>query len=275
MQRRGRLTLLPLFLVGLFVAYQYFSAEKVTNPETGRSARVALSSDQEKALGLQAYREVLSQVQTVSSGSEYELVRRVASRLGPATGEAAKDFEWAVSLVRSDEVNAFCLPGGKIVIYTGILRIAQTEAGLAAVMGHEMAHAVARHGSQRLLRDNLTQSVLVGVSLSLGDMDYQQRQMVMAALGAGATYGLILPFSRDHETEADQMGLLYMARAGYDPAEAISFWERMGESGGARPPEFASTHPSHASRIADLRAFLPKAREEYERSSASRPAIER
>lgn len=211
MSRRRRFTLLPLLLVGAFVLYQYFSAEKVTNPETGRSARVALSSDQEKALGVQAYREVLAQADTITSGAEYELVCRVAEGLGPATGEAAKDFEWDVSLVRSADVNAFCLPGGKIVVYTGILAVAQTEAGLAAVMGHEMAHAVARHGSQRLLRNELSQSVLVGVGLSLGDMDYQQRQMVMAAPGAGATYGLILPFSRNHETEADEMGLLHGA----------------------------------------------------------------
>lgn len=275
MSRRRRFTLLPLLLVGAFVLYQYFSAEKVTNPETGRSARVALSSDQEKALGVQAYREVLAQADTITSGAEYELGCRVAERLGPATGEAAKDFEWDVSLVRSADVNAFCLPGGKIVVYTGILAVSQTEAGLAAVMGHEMAHAVARHGSQRLLRNELSQSVLVGVGLSLGDMDYQQRQMVMAAPGAGATYGLILPFSRNHETEADEMGLLSMARAGYDPAEAIAFWERMSETGGAQPPEFASTHPAHAARIADLRALLPKASEEYERTQASRAAAQR
>jgi predicted Zn-dependent protease len=136
-------------------------------------------------------------------------------------------------------------------------------------MGHEMAHAIARHGSQRLLRHDLTQSLLVGVSLSLGDLDYQQRQMVMGALGAGAQFGVILPFSRGHETEADEMGLIYMARAGYDPEEAIAFWERMSEAGGSEPPEFASTHPSHASRIADLRAFLPRAREVY-RESASK-----
>jgi metalloendopeptidase OMA1, mitochondrial len=267
MRRRGKITIVPLLLVGIFVAFRYFSAEKVTNPETGQSARVALTSDQEQALGLQAYREVLAQVETIDAGPEYEMVRKVATRLAAQTGEAAREFEWSVSLVRSPEVNAFCLPGGKIVIFTGILAVTKTEAGLAAVMGHEMAHAIARHGSQRFLRQDLTQSLMVGVSLSLGDLDYQQRQMVMAALGAGAQFGLILPFSRAHETEADQMGLLYMARAGYDPEEAVTFWERMSEVGGAQPPEFASTHPSHASRIEELRAFLPKAREKLRRSA--------
>src|SRR5262245_24870026 len=147
-----------------------------------------------------------------------------------------------------------------------ILLLARTEAGLAAVMGHEMAHAVARHGSQRLLRSSLAQTLLVGANFSMGNMDPQERQTIMAALGAGATYGVILPFSRDHETEADEMGLLYMARAGYDPQEAISFWERMSSAGSAQPPEFASTHPSHERRIQDLKGFLPKAMAEYQKA---------
>lgn len=262
MRRRGRIALLPLLLVGAFALFRYFGAEQAVNPETGRSARVALSSDQEQALGVQAYREVLAQADTIKSGPEYEMVVRVAKRLAAQTKDSARDFDWQVSLVRDPQANAFCLPGGKIVVFTGILPLTKTEAGLAAVMGHEMAHAIARHGSQRLLRNELTQTVLMGASLSLGDLDYQQRQMVMAALGAGAQYGVLLPFSRSHETEADEMGLLYMARAGYDPQEAIAFWERMSAAGGGQPPEFASTHPSHASRIADLKAFLPKAKAE-------------
>lgn len=271
-RRRGRLSLIPLLFVAAFVLFRYFGAEKVVNPETGRSARVALSSDEEQVLGVQAYQEVLAQAESVTAGPEHEMVRRVAARLAAQTGDTARDFDWQVSLVRQDEPNAFCLPGGKIVVYTGILPLTKNEAGLAAVMGHEMAHAIARHGSQRLLRNDLAQAALVGVSLSLGDMDYQQRQMVMAALGAGAQFGVILPFSRAHETEADEMGLLYMARAGYDPAEAIAFWERMSAAGGNQPPEFASTHPSHASRIADLRAFLPRAREAYrERATEIEP----
>jgi predicted Zn-dependent protease len=133
--------------------------------------------------------------------------------------------------VRSPQANAFCLPGGKIVVFTGILPYAKTEEGLAAVMGHEMAHAIARHGSQRLLRTSLAQTLMAGASLSMSDMDPQERYTVMAALGAGAQYGVLLPFSREHESEADEMGLIYMARAGYEPRAAISFWERMSESG--------------------------------------------
>jgi predicted Zn-dependent protease len=261
--RRRHIAILPLLAAIAFAAFQYFGSEKVTNPVTGRSARVGLSSQQEQTLGLQSYQEVLSQSEVVSGGAEYETVSRVASRLARAVGDDAPDFQWQVSLVRSPQVNAFCLPGGKIVVYTGILPIAQNEAGLATVMGHEMAHAIARHGSQRMLRTSVAQTLLAGASFSMQDMDPRQRQAVMAALGAGAQYGVILPFSRDHETEADQMGLIYMARSGYDPHEAISFWERMSNSGGAQPPEFMSTHPSHGTRIERLKQLIPRAMEEY------------
>lgn len=268
--RRRQFILFPLILAGIVMIYQYFSADKVRNPVTGRSARVALSSEQEEALGMQSFREVLSQSDVVQSGPEHETVVRVAERLANATGSDAKDFKWQVSVVRSPQANAFCLPGGKIVVYTGILPFTKTEDGLAAVMGHEMAHAIARHGSQRLLRTSLAQTALMGASFSMGNMDYRDRQTIMAALGAGAQYGLILPFSREHETESDRMGLLYMARAGYDPREAISFWQRMSQGGGKQPPEFASTHPSHETRIRDIEAFLPEALKEFEKARARR-----
>ena len=264
MRRRSSLTIFPLLIAAAIAAYQYFGAEKVVIPETGRVARVALSSEQEEALGVQSYREVIAQSEVVTSGAEYEQVYRVAQRLARATGEAGAGFDWQVSVIRSDQANAFCLPGGKIAVYTGILRYTQTDAGLAAVMGHEMAHAIARHGSQRLLQNNLTQTLMMGASLSFTEMDWNQRRMVLAALGAGAQFGVLLPFSRKHETEADELGLLYMARAGYDPREAIGFWERMAEASGQQPPEFASTHPAHGTRIEQLRQLLPKAQAEYE-----------
>ena len=265
---KRKLAIFPLLIAGAVVLFQYFGAEKVKNPETGRTVRVALSSDQEEALGLQSYREILSQSRTIDSGPEYEMVVRVAERLARATGDAARDFKWHVSLIQSPQVNAFCLPGGKIAVFTGILPYARTESGLAAVMGHEMAHAVARHGSQRLLRTSMAQTLMMGASFSLSDMDPRQRQTVMAAIGAGAQYGVLLPFSREHELEADQMGLIYMARAGYNPNEAISFWERMSEAGGQQPPEFASTHPAHGTRIEQLREFMPRATAEYEKRLA-------
>lgn len=263
-QSRRKIFWLPLAIAAVVMLFQYFGAEKAVNPETGKAARVAMSSDQEAALGFQSFQEILTQSETVTSGPEYELVRGVAERLARATGDAAKQFEWEVALIRSEQANAFCLPGGKIAVYTGILPFTQNEAGLAAVMGHEMAHAVARHGSQRLLRNSLTQTALMGAQFSLADMDLNQRYAVMAALGAGAQYGVILPFGREHESEADAMGLLYMARAGYDPRESISFWERMSQSGGNQPPEFMSTHPSHGTRIQRLQEFMPQAVAEYE-----------
>jgi predicted Zn-dependent protease len=265
-RQNRRFFALPVVIALGVMAYQYFSAEKVVNPETGKKVRVALSTEQESALGLQSFQEVLSQSDTIDSGPEYELVRGVAQRLAAATGDAAKNFDWQVALIRSEQANAFCLPGGKIAVFTGILPFTKTEEGLAAVMGHEMAHAIARHGSHRLLRNSLTQTLMVGAQFSMGDMDYSRRQAVMAALGAGAQYGVLLPFSREHESEADQMGLFYMARAGYDPRESITFWERMSEAGSSQPPEFASTHPSHGTRIEGLRAFMPKAVAEFEKN---------
>ena len=266
--RRRNFVIFPILIAGVVMLLQYCSSEKVTNPVTGRSARVALSSEQEETLGLQSFREVLSQSDVVERGPEHDLVVQVAKRLAQATGNDAKDFKWQVSVVKSPQANAFCLPGGKIVVYTGILPYTKTEDGLAAVMGHEMAHAIARHGSQRLLRTSLAQTALMGANFSMGDMDPGQRQTIMAALGAGAQYGVLLPFSREHETESDQMGLIYMARAGYDPREAITFWERMSQSGGTQPPQFASTHPSHERRIEDLKALLPNALSEYEKAKS-------
>ncbi len=266
----NRVRLLPILAVILIAAFTYFNAEKFTNPETGKTARVALSEDQESRLGLQSYNQVIaeSQGKLQNSGPDYDRVVRIARRLSQSTGSAGKNFQWAVSLVRSDQVNAFCLPGGKIVVYTGILPIAQNDSQLATVLGHEMAHATSRHGSQRLLRNKLTNEVLSGAQFSLAGMDYSQQQAVMGALGAATQYGATLPFSRANEEEADQIGLLYMARAGYDPREALKFWQHMSQVGGAgqKPPEFASTHPSDSTRIQRLSDQMPKAIEEYNKS---------
>ncbi len=257
---------LPLLLAGLFFAYQYFSSEKFVNSETGRKSHVGMSEQQEGALGVQSYQQVLAQAQAIESGPELATVRRVASRLAGATGKAGAGFQWQVSLIQDRQVNAFCLPGGKIVIYTGILPVAQNEAALATVLGHEMAHATSRHGSQRVFEQNLAQTAMSGLAMSLANMDYDKQRAVMGALGAGAKFGVLMPFSRKHESEADQIGLLYMARAGYDPEESIRFWKRMENTGGNQPPEFASTHPSHGTRIQQLESWMPKALEEYHKA---------
>jgi predicted Zn-dependent protease len=271
MERR-HIKWLPLLLAGLFLAYQYFSSEKFVNPETGRKSHVAMSTREEALLGLQSYQQVLAQSETISTGPEFASVKDVCARLASATGKAGADFDWQVSLIHSPEANAFCLPGGKIVVYTGILPVTQNQAALATVLGHEMAHATSRHGSQRVLEQNLTQTALTGVAISLSDMDYDKQRAVMGALGAGAQFGVLMPFSRKHESEADTIGLHYMARAGYDPRESIHFWQRMENAGRAQPPEFLSTHPSHGTRIQQLEAEMPKALEEYAKSSPAQPA---
>ena len=265
----------PVLIAVIIVLFQRCSAEKFTN-EAGRTARVSLNREQETKLGIQAYREVLAKERTVRSGPEYELVRRCASRLAAATGEAGRGFSWEVSLIEGNEVNAFCLPGGKIAVYRGILPVARSEAGLAVVMGHEMAHATLRHGSERILQQQSANTILTGVDFSTMDMNYGQRRMILGALGAGAQMGFLLPFSRDHESEADKVGLHYMARAGYDPRESVPFWQRMGEASAGRrsPPEFASTHPSHETRIQRLKAELPAAMEIFQTHQGSTEMVQ-
>jgi len=256
----------PISAAALFFAYQYFSSEKFVNPETGRKAHVGLSTQEENALGLQSYQQIVTQSPVVNTGPEHDLVERVAQRLEAATGAAGKDFDWRVSVVNSDKVNAFCLPGGKMVVYTGILPVAKNEASLATVLGHEMAHATSRHGAQRVFQQNLTQTAMVGLAGSLSDMDYEKQRAIMGALGAGAQYGVLMPFSRNHESEADHIGLIYMARAGYDPRESLNFWQRMEQMSQNQPPEFMSDHPSHGTRIQQLKEWMPQALEEYQRS---------
>ena len=244
--------------------FQFASSDKFTN-EAGRTVHVGLSEKQEEALGLQSYAQVLQESDVVPSGPEVDLATRVATKLAGAIGDTGRKFDWRVSVVRSPQVNAFCLPGGKIVVYTGIIPVAGSEAGLATVMGHEMAHATLRHGSERLLKQKTTNTLMTGVQFSIGDMNYEQQRAIMAAIGAGAQYGYLLPFSREHESEADKVGLMTMARAGYDPRGAVKFWERMEESSNRQaPPEFASTHPAHGTRIEQLKALMPEALVIYE-----------
>jgi predicted Zn-dependent protease len=265
MERR-HIKWLPIAVAALFFAYQYCSSEKFVNPETGRGSHVGMSTEQEAALGLQTYQHVLAQSRIINSGPEIDSVKRVTSRLATATGKAGASFDWKVSLINDSQQNAFCLPGGKVVVYSGIIPVTQNEAGLATVLGHEMAHATSRHGAQRVLQQNLAQTAMSGIAVSLSNMDYDQQRAIMGALGAGAQYGVLMPFGRKHESEADEVGLIYMARAGYDPQESIRFWQRMEQTGRGQPPEFLSTHPSHGTRIAQLQALMPKALEEYNRA---------
>lgn len=263
-QSRSRLwwRIIPIGIALAVVAYQFLGAPQFINPETGRTARLGLSEQQETALGMQGFREVTAQARLLTSGPAYDQVRRVSGRLAAAMSDTV-NFDWQVAVVDDPAQNAFCLPGGKICVYTGILPITKTDDGLAVVLGHEMAHATCHHGAERVLHQNMTQTAMLGVQGSFADLDYQQQRTIMGLLGAGAQYGVLLPFSRSHESEADLVGLKYMARAGYDPREAVAFWRRMAEaSGGSKQPEFMSTHPLHETRIRQIEEWLPEVMKE-------------
>ena len=172
-------------------------------------------------------------------------------------------LDWEIKLIESEQKNAFALPGGKIAIYTGILTVAKNEAGLATVMSHEIAHVIARHGAQRMTQQMLMQGAMIGAGLSMKNRT--QRNLVLTALGVGVLYGFTLPFSRSHESEADQIGLIYMAKAGYNPNEAIKFWQRFSKVKDKKgPPEWASTHPADKTRMRGLRGFLSRAKYDYQ-----------
>lgn len=256
---------LPAFLCALLFAV----AACKTVPGTGRSQMVFLSPGQEMSLGAQAYDEMLAGAPVVTSGKDAEMVARIGRRIARAAVElypqsSAKDFDWEFKLIDDpDMVNAWALPGGKCAVYTGLLPVTGDEDSLAAVMGHEVAHAIARHGAERMSHNLMLQGALVAASYSTRDMDRTERAGVMAALGVGSQVGVMLPFSRAHESEADEIGLYMAAAAGYDPQASIGLWERMAAGGGARPPEWLSTHPAEETRIRRLREVMPKALEYY------------
>ena len=241
-----------------------------TNPYTGRSQLLMTSVSQEMQMGAQAYHQVKSDPKMRQSQDprEIEPVKRVAARIIEAAkrskyAEIAQEFQWEVTIIKDDKtMNAFALPGGKIAVYTGIFPVARTEAGLAAVLGHEVVHALARHGAERMSQGQLTNAALqvAGAATGAAGGSGMLSQAAMAALGAGAQVGVLLPFSRKHESEADYIGILLAADAGYDPRESVLLWERMGQlSGGASPSEFLSTHPNHETRIIQLKKWMPEA----------------
>ena len=241
-----------------------------TNPYTGRSQLLITSVPQEMQMGTQAYSQVKTDPKLRQSQDprEIEPVKRVAARIIEAAkrskyAEMAQQFQWEVIVIKDDKtMNAFALPGGKIAVYTGIFPVARTEAGLAAVMGHEVVHALARHGAERMSQGQLTNAALqvAGAAAGAAGGGGMMSQAAMAALGAGAQVGVLLPFSRKHESEADYIGILLAADAGYDPRESVSLWERMAQlSGGGGPSEFMSTHPSNETRIDQLKQWMPEA----------------
>jgi len=238
-----------------------------TAPETGRQQLLLISPSQEAQLGLQAFQDVKRSEPIVASGKSAEMVRQVGQRIAKVA--PLPNAQWEFVLFKDDSPNAFALPGGKVGIYTGILPITKNEAGMATVMGHEVAHAVARHSAERMSQGMAVRVGGLILGAALGTEASLTKDVAMQAYGLGAQYGVMLPYSRTHELEADELGLLYMARAGYDPAEAVEFWKRFAAYNakrGGKPPEFLSTHPLDARRIAQLEQMMPRARAEYERA---------
>lgn len=232
-----------------------------TTPVTGRSSLNLFSTAEDVQLGLQAYGEVLAEAKVISSGREHDMVARAMQRLVAVADDSG--YAWEVSLLDDAKtVNAFALPGGKMAVYSGILPVCASEAGLAVVMGHEIGHVVARHGTERM--STAFGSTLVLSLLDLGDYGGLAEMLLDLTLHR--------PFGRTQESEADEIGLIYMARAGYDPREAVAFWERMeAHSGGGGPPEFLSTHPAHETRVKRLREKLPEALEVWRAAGGEGP----
>jgi predicted Zn-dependent protease len=245
--------LIPLTVVLLIAA-----CSKV--PFTGRKQVHLLPESQMIAMSLAAYNDFLKTSEVVATGRDYSSVKRVSDKLIPAVeavmkaegyGELIEGYDWAVNLVENNEPNAWCMPGGKIVVYTGILDYTKDDAGLAVVLGHEIAHAIAQHGNERMSQGLLAQTGYVALDIALANKPAETRDLLLTAVGVGTQVGVLLPFSRTQESEADRLGLIFMATAGYNPANAVNFWQRM-SANGSDIPEFLSTHPSGETRIKDI-----------------------
>lgn len=243
-----------------------------TNPFTGKKTMALVGNNEIFPSAFQQYNQFLSENKVVTGTADAKKIETIGTKIKvaaerwlTANGHAdyLNGYQWEYKLVESKDVNAWCMPGGKIVFYTGILPICKTDAGIACVMGHEVSHALANHGQQRMSAGLLQQLGGVGVAVATGGKSDETQQIAMTAYGAATQLGGMLPFSRAHETEADQIGLLLMAIAGYNPDESVVFWERMSaNAGGNKPPEFMSTHPADETRIANLRALIPQVKAE-------------
>ena len=245
------------------------------NAITGRNQLSLVSDGQMQEMAVSQYKQFLTESKVVSGSQskDAEMVKRVGKRIANAVTNFYKDkglanelqgFNWEYNLVQSNDVNAWCMPGGKIVVYTGILPVTQNEAALAVVVGHEVAHAVLKHGSERMSQGLVQQLGGVALSVALANKPAQTQNLFMQAYGLGSTVGAILPHSRQQELEADRYGLIYTALAGYDPRQAVPLWERMAKlSNGQKPPEFLSTHPAEQTRIEQLQKYMSEALQYY------------
>jgi predicted Zn-dependent protease len=266
---------LAVVFLSLFIV---ISCSKV--PVTGRKQLDILPDSEVLALASNSYQQFLNENKLSNDAQNSAMVRRVGQNIATAVEKyfaqhnmkkQLKDYKWEFNLIESKEQNAWAMPGGKTVVYTGLLPITKDETGLAVVMGHEIAHAVAKHGNERMSQGLLAQMGGVALNVALSNKPQETRSLFMAAYGAGATVGYLLPFSRIQESEADRLGLVFMAMAGYDPRQATEFWKRMDAiSKGGNVPEFLSTHPSHDTRIKDIEKNLPEALRYYNESVSAK-----
>lgn len=278
-RRGGGIRWWVILLFAGYAAWSWFGSAE-PDPFTGEQARYGATTDQEAQMGLEAFQQVLSEEKPLPGNHPNaiaitEIAKRLVSVAGSveadlaaennmASPKLAESFDWSVAVLESPQANAFCLPGGKMAVYTGLIPVAENNDAMAVVMGHEIAHALLRHGSQRMAQQKLVQMGQMAAGIAVGEMDPGQQQMVMSALGAATQYGAVLPYGRGHETQADEVGLMLAAAACFNPKEAIPLWERMSQlNDGQRPPEFASTHPDPANRIAHLQSLMPKADKFY------------
>jgi predicted Zn-dependent protease len=256
----------------LFAAALVLLESCSTVPLTGRKQFVAIPSSQMMALSADSYTQVLESSRLSTNQYYVNTVREVGKKLTAAVEaylkmnnleSAIEGYDWQYNVIVSEELNAWCMPGGQIAFYEGILPVCGDETGIAVVMGHEIAHAVAQHGNERMSQELALQMGGLALSEALKEQKQETYELAMLAFGVGSQVGLQLPYSRTHETEADELGLYFMAMAGYDPQAAPEFWERMNANSGSRQPEFLSTHPDPSNRIAHLKEIMPKALEYY------------
>ncbi len=245
-------------------------------PVTDRNQFNVIPNSQLNSSSFTSYDQVLKESELSNNTGQVEMVRDVGNRIKKAVEQYLKEnnfkdategFKWEFNLIAENVVNAWCMPGGKVAFYEGILPVCQDEAGIAVVMGHEVAHAIAKHGGERMSQALMQQLGGMALSVALQQQPEQTQSLAMMAYTGGSTVLGVLPFSRLHESEADELGIRFMALAGYNPAEAPKFWERMKAQSGGAPPEFLSTHPSNETRIDDLNKLLPEAKKYYERSN--------
>ena len=257
----------------IFVIALLLSCTQV--PVTGRQQLNLVPESQVLSMSFSQYSDFIKDHKLSDNPQQTQMVKTVGSRIADAVGkyfaqhnmsDQLKDYKWEFNLVQDSEINAWCMPGGKVVVYTGIMPVVQNENGLAVVLGHEISHAVADHGNERMSQQLLTQLGGTALSVALQKQPQKTQQIFLASYGVGSTVGILLPYSRVQESEADHLGLIFMAMAGYDPHNAVDFWQRMMNSQkGSAPPEFLSDHPADATRLKKIQDEIPEAMQYYEK----------